>query len=70
MAGKKEAGVFQAFPRDDAAIAMIKDGRWKIEPHPVEWGLEPKLRQPLGIRRAPGLGITAALLCGGPHRGG
>jgi hypothetical protein len=27
----------QAFPRDAAATRLITDGRWDLEPHPIEW---------------------------------
>ena len=60
-----EHGVWQIFPRDDAAQALIHDGRWKIPPSPVNWAIRPNLAAPIAVRRArePGL---AALLMGAP----
>lgn len=58
----KEAGVWQAFPRDAAAGLVIKDGRWQLEPHPVDWLLVPAFSKALAFRRAPELGITTALM--------
>lgn len=47
------AGTWQAFPRDEAAVSIIKDGRWKIEPNPVDWVTRPALARPLGVRISP-----------------
>jgi hypothetical protein len=58
----KESGVWQAFPRDAAAGLVIKDGRWQLEPNPVDWVLMPKFSKALAFRRAPGWDITAVLL--------
>jgi hypothetical protein len=54
-----EFGAWQAFPKDEAASGLIKDGRWKLEPNPVDWTIRPHLAAPLAVRRAPG-----AQLCG------
>ena len=62
ITARKEAGLWQAFPRDAAAGLVIKDGRWQLEPHPVDWILMPKFSKALAFRRAPGLDITAALM--------
>ncbi len=61
-AAAKEAGVWQAFPRDPAVGPVIQDGRWKLEPNPVEWILQPEFSKALAFRRAPELGVTAALM--------
>ncbi|NMD21253.1 MAG: hypothetical protein GYA76_13510, partial [Verrucomicrobia bacterium] len=37
VAADKPAGDWQVFPRDDAAVGVIRDGRWQLEPHPVAW---------------------------------
>jgi len=47
----KEVGKWHMFPRDDEAVKMIQDGRWKHPPSPVEWAIRPKLAAPLAIRR-------------------
>ena len=59
---EKDLGTWLAFPRDDAAVALIRDGRWKLEPNPVDWVVLPRLTRPLAVRRAPNSGVTALLL--------
>ena len=59
---EKSFGVWQAYPRDELAVAIIQDGRWKIEPNPVDWVIMPRLASPLGIRRSPTTGLTAVLM--------
>lgn len=54
-------GIWHMFPRDDAAVSMIQDGRWAIPPNPVEWVIRPKLAAPVCLRRAPD-GLTCAIL--------
>jgi hypothetical protein len=51
MIAKKDAGDWQMFPRDDQSIPMIKDGRWTMEPNPVDWAIRPQLAAPLAVRR-------------------
>lgn len=58
----KSAGDWQMFPRDDAAVALIGDGRWQLEPNPVAWVVRPQLAMPLAVRRAPGPGLVAVLM--------
>jgi hypothetical protein len=55
-------GVWQMFPRDGDALRLIHDGRWKIEPHPVDWAIRPALAQPVAVRRDERSGITAVLM--------
>jgi len=62
MAADKSHGAWLAFPRDDGAAAMIRDGRWKFEPNPVDWVVMPRLTRPLAVRRAPATGLTAVLM--------
>lgn len=57
-----EAGVWQMFPRDPKAVSLIQDGRWSYPPSPVNWAIRPTLAAPVGIRRAPALGLTAAIM--------
>jgi hypothetical protein len=47
----RDSGVWQAFPRDDEAVSIIKDGRWKFPPSPVDWIIRPRLAKPIGLRR-------------------
>jgi hypothetical protein len=49
----KSYGIWQAFPRDDQAAAIIQDGRWTYPPSPVDWVIRPHLAKPLGVRRCP-----------------
>jgi hypothetical protein len=62
MAADKSYGAWLAFPRDDAAAAILGDGRWKLEPNPVDWVRMPQLARPLAARRAPASGLTAVLM--------
>jgi hypothetical protein len=48
---RKSNAVWQMFPRDAAAVKTILDGRWKREPHPVDWWIAPELAAPLAMRR-------------------
>jgi hypothetical protein len=57
-----DAGVWQAFPRDHRAVEVIQDGRWKIEPSPVDWAIRDELAGPLGIRRNKDNGLCAILM--------
>lgn len=51
LIAKKDAGDWQMFPRDDKSVPLIRDGRWTIEPNPVDWMIRPKLAAPLAVRR-------------------
>ncbi len=62
LAAKKSFGDWLMFPRDAGAVKLIKDGRWTIDPHPVDWAIMPEFSKPLGIRRDPKTGITAVLM--------
>ncbi len=59
---EQSAGVWQVFPRDASVLPIIKDGRWKIEPNPVDWMVRPPLARPLGFRRSPASGLVAVLM--------
>ncbi|MCX6914555.1 MAG: hypothetical protein NT167_16130 [Verrucomicrobia bacterium] len=58
----KSFGVWQAFPRDDEAVSIIQDGRWKFAPNPVDWVIRPRLANPLAIRGCPANGLRAVLM--------
>jgi hypothetical protein len=62
LAAEESQGVWQMFPRDEAALSIIHDGRWKIPPSPVEWVMRPPLTCPLGMRRDPSTGLAAILM--------
>ncbi len=55
-------GDWLMYPRDNAATQVIRDGRWKLEPNPVDWKLMPLLRGPLGYRKEPKSGLACVLM--------
>jgi hypothetical protein len=57
-----EHGAWQMFPRDRGALALIRDGRWKIPPNPVDWAIRPELAAPIALRRARDLGLAVVLM--------
>lgn len=59
---EKSAGVWLAFPRDDQAVSIIQDGRWKIEPNPVDWVVMPRLSRNLAFRRCPDNNLVAVIM--------
>ena len=58
----QEDGDWQMFPRDAGAVSMIRDGRWKLLPHPVEWAIRPRYELALGIRRDEASGLVFGLM--------
>ncbi len=62
MNAKETYGTWLAFPRDEAAVKMIQDGRWHLPPNPVDWVIMPTLKQPLAVRRDGATGVTALLM--------
>lgn len=62
MAAEAANGQWQMFPRDPDAVALIRDGRWKIPPSPVDWAILPEFAQPLAVRRDPVSGLAAAVM--------
>lgn len=62
LAAEPKFGTWLAFPRDDAAMAILRDGRWSIPPSPVEWVQMPRPANPLGYRRDPSSGLTAVIM--------
>lgn len=58
----REAGVWQMFPRDEAAKAIIGDGRYKRSPHPVDWAIRPAFAAPLAMRRDAARGLEAVVM--------
>lgn len=55
-------GKWHAFPRDEQAVSMLQDGRWKRGANPVEWSIRPRLNAPLAVRRDAERGLTAVLM--------
>ncbi len=62
LEAKESYGTWLAFPRDEAAVKLIQDGRWKLAPNPVDWVVMPALKYPLAVRREMGGGWTALLM--------
>jgi hypothetical protein len=62
LVAEKSFGDWLMFPRDTAAVSLIRDGRWELPPNPVRWEILPKLACPLAVRRAPASGLTAVLM--------
>jgi len=62
LSAEKTLGPWLAFPRDNAATALIRDGRWKLPPNPVDWVVMPEFAKPIGVRSAPTAGLTAVLM--------
>ncbi|HJN11603.1 MAG: hypothetical protein QGG09_16080 [Pirellulaceae bacterium] len=56
-------GRFVTFPRDEAALETIHDGRWTIPPSPIDWAVKRWLAAPLAIRRDEANGLTALMMC-------
>lgn len=59
----QSSGAYVMFPRDDAAVGMIQDGRWKLGSNPVDWAIERWLAAPVIIRRDTTHGLAAVMMC-------
>ena len=62
LAARKADAYWHAFPRDDDAVRLIADGRWKRPPNPVDWKVRPRLAAPVALRRDAKRGLTAVLM--------
>ena len=51
LPAKKSYGDWQMFPRDEQTVPIVRDGRWKLEPNPVNWTIMPRLAAPVCLRR-------------------
>ncbi|MCX6868056.1 MAG: hypothetical protein NTV46_17945 [Verrucomicrobia bacterium] len=60
--GTKSMGDWLAFPRDDAATAMIADGRWQRPPHPVTFKPVTQYAGALGMRRDAKTGLVGLVM--------
>jgi hypothetical protein len=61
LPARQSFGEWLMFPRDSDVVPLIQDGRWRLEPNPVNWTLMPRLERPIGMRRDPKSGLTAIL---------
>jgi len=62
LPARKTYGDWQMFPRDAQVLPMIRDGRWGLQPNPVDWTIMPRLAAPLGLRRGTAGSLTAVLM--------
>lgn len=56
------SGLWHAFARDARAAGIIQDGRWTIEPSPVNWTIRPFYATPIGVRRSVTNDLCAAAM--------
>lgn len=62
VSADRALGEWLAFPRDSAAATILGDGRWALEPSPLEWVHLPSFAQPVAIRRDPASGVTGLVM--------
>jgi hypothetical protein len=62
LPARKTYGEWQMFPRDERVLPLIRDGRWGLQPNPVNWTILPRLAAPLALRRGTGSGLVAVLM--------
>lgn len=63
LPGEKRYGDWLMFTRGGAGDERkIQDGRWKLEPNPVDWTILPRLALPLCLRRSPTNGLAVILM--------
>ncbi len=63
LLGEKSHGDWLMFlDRGDPRIEMVRDGRWLLEPNPVNWTILPRLDAPLCFRRGEGHKLTVILM--------
>ena len=62
LLGERALGHWLMAPRDDAAVVLMRDGRWEPHPHPVDWVLRPPLVRPLAVRRDRHADLVAVVL--------
>jgi hypothetical protein len=59
---RSAAGTWQMFPRDEKVLPVIQDGRWRLEPNPVNWTIRTRFDSPLAYRRDPSSGLTVVFM--------
>ncbi|MDY0169555.1 MAG: hypothetical protein RBS80_23635 [Thermoguttaceae bacterium] len=62
LLGDRALGHWQVSPRDAAAVALIRDGRWQAKPSPVDWAVLPPLASPVALRRDRQTGLAAVMM--------
>ena len=59
---EEASGTWQMYPRDDVGAALVRDGRWAVDPNAVDWQQPGRLAAPLAFRRDPASGVTVAVM--------
>lgn len=62
LLAEQSLGHWQMAPRDAAAVAIIRNGRWEVGPSPVDWVILPPLAGPVALRRDRHSGLAAAVM--------
>ena len=62
LTAKKSFGNWQMFPRGYDVLPIIRDGRWKKQPNPVDWKIMPLMAKPIALRRGSKAAPTAILM--------
>jgi hypothetical protein len=62
LTAKKSFGNWLMFPRNADILPIIHDGRWQIQPNPVDWKIMPILAKPIALRRGSVSTPTAILM--------
>lgn len=62
LVAEKTAGDWQMFLRQPEALTLVRDGRWRQPPNPVDWIIPAPLAQPICLRRGPDLKSTVILM--------
>lgn len=63
LLGEKSQGDWLMFTfRKDPRNGLALDGRWLLEPHPVNWTILPRLDEPLCLRRGEGHKLTVVMM--------
>jgi len=62
LTAKKSYGNWQMFPRNNDVVPIIRDGRWKKQPNPVDWKIMPPMAKPIALRRGEKTAPTAILM--------
>lgn len=62
LTANKSFGNWQMFPRNNEVVPIIRDGRWKKEPNPVDWKIMPPMAKPIALRRGSDKAPTAILM--------
>jgi hypothetical protein len=65
LLAERSYGDWLMFTRNGGVPRTIEDGRWKLEPNPVNWTILPRLVAPLCFRRNQANGLTAIVMAPG-----